>query len=247
MNYSSINKKILIFIPAYNVEKELFSVIRRIPKKIFKNKNIKILIINDNSTDNTNKETIKIKRKFKLPIIVHTSNKNLGYGGVQKFAFNYAIKKNYDFIIMLHGDGQYRPESLPKIIDAYNNEQNDAVFGSRMMSYKSALKGGMPFYKFLGNIFLTFVQNLILGSNMSEFHSGYRSYKVSRLKKINFKKKSNYYHFDTEMVIEFLNKKFKILEIPQPTFYGNEESHLKSIPYGLNVLWVTFKSKFDKK
>ena len=94
MNYSSINKKILIFIPAYNVEKELFSVIRRIPKKIFKNKNIKILIINDNSSDNTNKETIKIKRKFKLPIIVHTSNKNLGYGGVQKFAFNYAIKKN---------------------------------------------------------------------------------------------------------------------------------------------------------
>ena len=247
MNYCSINKKILIFIPAYNVEKELFSVFRRIPKKIFKNKNIKILIIDDNSTDNTNKETIKIKRKFKLPIIVHRSKKNLGYGGVQKFAFNYAIKKNYDFTIMLHGDGQYRPESLPKIIDAYNNEQNDAVFGSRMMSYKSALKGGMPFYKFLGNIFLTFVQNLILGSNMSEFHSGYRSYKVSRLKKINFKKKSNYYHFDTEMVIEFLNKKFKILEIPQPTFYGNEESHLKSIPYGLNVLWVTFKSKFDKK
>ena len=69
----------------------------------------------------------------------------------------------------------------------------------------------------------------------------------SLLKKINFKKKSNYYHFDTEMVIEFLNNKFKILEIPQPTFYGNEESHLKSIPYGLNVLWVTFKSKFDKK
>ena len=144
---------------------------------------------------------------------MHTSNKNLGYGGVQKFAFRYAIQKNYDFTIMLHGDGQYRPESLPKIINAYNHEKNDAVFGSRMMSYKSALKGGMPFYKFLGNIFLTFVQNLILGSNMSEFHSGYRSYKVSRLKKINFKKKSNYYHFDTEMVIEFLEKKFLKIKI----------------------------------
>ena len=247
MNNSFTKKKFLIFIPAYNVEKELFSVFKRIPKKIFKNKNIKVLIINDRSTDKTHNEIIKIKKKFKFPIFVHKSNKNLGYGGVQKFAFNYAIKKKYDFTIMLHGDGQYRPESLPKIINAYKDVENDAVFGSRMMSYKSALRGGMPIYKFLGNIFLTFVQNLILGSNMSEFHSGYRSYKVSRLKKINYKNKSNYYHFDTEMVIEFLNKKFNILEIPQPTFYGNEESHLKSIPYGLNVLWVTFKSKFGNK
>lgn len=242
-----MNKKFLIFIPAYNVENEIYSVFKRIPKKIFVNKNVKILVINDNSTDRTSKIIFKIKNNFKFPIHVYKSKKNLGYGGVQKFAFNYAIKKKFDFVIMLHGDGQYRPESLPKIIKAYNNEKNDAVFGSRMMSYKSALKGGMPIYKFLGNIFLTFVQNLILGSNMSEFHSGYRSYKVSKLKKINFKRKSNYYHFDTEMVIEFLNKKFKILEIPQPTFYGDEVSHLKSIPYGLKVLWVTFKSKFDKK
>ena len=226
MNHSALKKKFLIFIPAYNVEKELFSVFKRIPKKIFKNKKIKILIINDHSTDKTDEEIIKIKKNFKCPIIVHKSKKNLGYGGVQKFAFDYAIKKNYDYAIMLHGDGQYRPESLPKIISAYHNIKNDAVFGSRMMSYKSALKGGMPFYKFLGNILLTFVQNLILGSNMSEFHSGYRSYKVSKLKQINYKKKSNYYHFDTELVIEFLNKKFKILEIPQPTFYGNEVSHM---------------------
>lgn len=246
MNNLRLRKRILIFIPAYNVENELFSVFQRIPKKIFKNKNIKVLIINDNSIDGTKNEILRIKKKFKFPIIVYTSKKNLGYGGVQKFAFKYAIQKNYDFIIMLHGDGQYRPESLPKIINAYNYENNDAVFGSRMLSYKSALKGGMPIYKFLGNIFLTFVQNLILGSNMSEFHSGYRSYKVSKLKKINFKNKSNYYHFDTEMIIEFLKKKFNILEISQPTFYGNEVSHLKSIPYGFSVLWVTFKSKFDK-
>ena len=82
---------------------------------------------------------------------------------------------------------------------------------------------------------------------MSEFHSGYRSYKVSALRKINLRNKSNYYHFDTEIIIDFLKKKLKILEISQPTFYGNEISHLKSIPYGLNVLWVTIKSKFDRK
>jgi glycosyltransferase involved in cell wall biosynthesis len=246
MESNPINKKILIFIPAYNVEKELFSVIKRIPKKIFKNKNLKVLIINDNSSDQTNIEIVKIKKKFKFPIRSYKTNKNLGYGGVQKFAFDYAINNKFDIVIMLHGDGQYKPESLPKIINIYKNDKIDAVFGSRMMSYKSALKGGMPIYKFLGNIFLTFFQNLILGSNMSEFHSGYRSYRVSKLKKINFKNKSNYYHFDTEMIIEFLNKKFNIFEISQPTYYGNEISHLKSIPYGLSVLWVTFKSKFDR-
>ena len=242
-----MKKNILIFIPAYNVEKELLSVIKRIPKKIFENNKEKILIINDCSLDHTSKIINKIKKKFSYSFIIHNSKKNLGYGGVQKFALNYSIKKRFDFAIMLHGDGQYRPESLPQFINAYKDKSNDAVFGSRMISYTSALKGGMPFYKFLGNIFLTFVQNLILGSNMSEFHSGYRSYKVSALKKINFKNKSNYYHFDTEMIIAFLKKKLKILEISQPTFYGNEVSHLKSIPYGLNVLWVTIKSKFDRK
>ena len=129
MKYLASKKKFLIFIPAYNVEKELFSVFKRIPKKIFKNKKIKILIINDHSTDKTEEEIIKIKKKFKNSIIVHKSKKNLGYGGVQKFAFDYAIKNNYNYAIMLHGDGQYRPESLPKIISAYNNIKNDAVFG----------------------------------------------------------------------------------------------------------------------
>jgi glycosyltransferase involved in cell wall biosynthesis len=242
-----MKKKILIFIPAFNVEKEIFSVIKKIPKKIFKENIIKILIINDCSTDKTNKIISKIIQKFNYSFIVHNANKNLGYGGVQKFALRFAIKKKFDFAIMLHGDGQYRPESIPQFIKAYDHKDIDAVFGSRMVSYKSALKGGMPFYKFLGNIILTFIQNLVLGSKMSEFHSGYRSYKVSALRRINLRKKSNYYHFDTEIIIDFLKKKLKILEIPQPTFYGNEVSHLKSIPYGLNVLWVTIKSKFDSK
>jgi len=236
--------KILIFIPAYNVEKEIFSVIKRIPKEIFKKDTVKILIINDGSSDNTFKEILKITKKFKYPFNLHTSKTNLGYGGVQKYAFTYAIKNKFDFTIMLHGDGQYAPESLPKIIKKYDNKNIDAVFGSRMMSYKAALKGRMPFYKFIANISLTFIQNLILGSKMSEFHSGYRSYRISSLKKINFKNKSTYYHFDTEVIIELLKKKLNILEIAQPTYYGNEISHLKSIPYGLNVLLVTIKSKF---
>ena len=145
---------------------------------------------------------------------------------------------------MLHGDGQYLPEKLPDFIEEFNDNNLDGVFGSRMKSYSGALKGGMPLYKFLGNIGLTFIQNLILGSKMSEFHSGYRSYKVDSLKLIEFDKMADYYHFDTEIIIEFLKKKLNILEIHIPTFYGDEVSHLKSVPYGLKVLLSTIKSKF---
>ena len=244
MNPLDIKKKILIFIPAYNVEKEIFLVIQKIPKEIFNKNLIKILIVNDFSSDNTAKEIEKILEKFKYSFEVYNSKSNLGYGGVQKYAFQYAIDNSFEYAIMLHGDGQYTPEVLPDFIEKFQDESLDAIFGSRMMSYKSALKGGMPFYKFLGNIGLTFIQNLILNSKISEFHSGYRSFKVEALKKINFRDKANKYHFDTEIIIELLKNKLKILEIYIPTHYGNEVSHLKSIPYGLSVLFTTIKSKF---
>ena len=242
----SNNKKILIFIPAFNVEKKIFSVVERIPIKIFEINEIKILIINDNSNDNTDREIEKIQNKFSYNFEIINSDKQLGYGGVQKISFNYAIKENYDYIIMLHGDGQYAPEELPKFIFELKSFDFDAVFGSRMMNYKSAIRGGMPIYKFLGNIFLTFIQNLILNSHVSEFHSGYRSFKVNSLKKINFFELPDYYHFDTEMIIELLKKKMTLKEIYIPTFYGDEISHLKSIPYGFKVLYSTIKSKFKK-
>ena len=247
MNLSILKMKILIFIPAYNVEKKIYSVVSRIPQEIFSENEINLLIINDFSTDQTLNEIEKIKENFNYKILVHNTEKNLGYGGVQKFAFNYSIKNSYDYLIMLHGDGQYAPEELPRFIENLKDIKNDAVFGSRMKSYRSALKGGMPFYKFIGNIGLTLIQNLILGSKISEFHSGYRSFKVNSLKKIEFNDKADYYHFDTEIIIEFLKKKLKILEIYIPTHYGDEVSHLKSIPYGIKVLISTIKLKFKIK
>ena len=245
MSHSDIKKKILIFIPSYNVEKKIYSVISRIPDFIFKNDDIKLLIINDCSTDKTTQEIERIKKDFDYNIDVFNSESNLGYGGVQKYAYQYSIDHQFDYLIMLHADGQYAPEELPNFIKKFDDKNLDAVFGSRMKSYKSALKGGMPVYKFLGNIALTFVQNLILNSNMSEFHSGYRSFKVDSLKMIEFKNKANYYHFDTEIIIEMLKKKQKILEIHIPTHYGDEISHLKSIPYGIKVLLSTIKSRFN--
>ena len=242
-------KKFLIFIPAYNVEKKIVSVFKKIPKNIFDEHFIHVLVIEDFSKDNT-KQIIENCLKTEIDstlVSLVANNKNYGYGGVQKIAFRYAIKNNFDYVIMLHGDGQYAPEKVPEFISNLLNSNADAVFGSRLIYPKDALKGGMPFYKFIGNRVLTFIQNLIIGTNMSEFHSGYRSYKINSLKKINFEKNTNDFHFDTEIIIQMSKLNCLIKEIPMPTFYGDEISHLKSIPYGINVLISTIKYKFFHK
>jgi len=243
-----IKEKILIFIPAYNVEKKITKVLNKIPKIVFNKYNTKILVIEDNSSDKTLsviKKVIK-KKGDKIKIYLIVNKKNKGYGGVQKIAFNYAIKKNFKYVIMLHGDNQYPANKILLLIKPLLTNKYDAVFGSRMINSINALKGGMPLYKYLGNIALTFFQNLVLSSNLSEFHSGYRSYKVSSLKKIKFKSNTNDFHFDTEIIIQFLKNNLKIKEIAMSTHYGDEISHLKSIPYGLNIVRSTLVSRFKK-
>ena len=243
-----IKEKILIFIPAYNVEKKITKVLNKIPKIVFNKYNTKILVIEDNSSDKTLsiiKKVIK-KKGDKIKIYLIVNKKNKGYGGVQKIAFNYAIKKNFKYVVMLHGDNQYPANKILLLIKPLLTNKYDAVFGSRMINSINALKGGMPLYKYLGNIALTFFQNLVLSSNLSEFHSGYRSYKVSSLKKIKFKSNTNDFHFDTEIIIQFLKNNLKIKEIAMSTHYGDEISHLKSIPYGLNIVRSTFVSRFKK-
>ena len=243
-----IKEKILIFIPAYNVEKKITKVIKKIPNLLFKKYRVKILIIEDYSRDNTlNIIKTKIKKKFnKAKVDLIVNKKNRGYGGVQKIVFSYAIKKNFKYVVMLHGDNQYPANKILRLIKPLVTAKYDAVFGSRMINSLGALKGGMPLYKYLANISLTFFQNMILSSNLSEFHSGYRSYKVSSLKKIKFKKNTNNFHFDTEIIIQFLNKKFTIKEVAMPTHYGDEISHLKSIPYGLNIVRSTLLYRYKK-
>jgi glycosyltransferase involved in cell wall biosynthesis len=243
-----IKEKILIFIPAYNVEKKITKVLNKIPKIVFNKYNTKILVIEDNSSDKTLsviKKVIK-KKGDKIKIYLIVNKKNKGYGGVQKIAFNYAIKKNFKYVVMLHGDNQYPANKILLLIKPLLTNKYDAVFGSRMINSINALKGGMPLYKYLGNIALTFFQNLVLSSNLSEFHSGYRSYKVSSLKKIKFKINTNDFHFDTEIIIQFLKNNLKIKEIAMSTHYGSEISHLRSIPYGLNIVRSTLVSRFKK-
>ena len=249
MTDSTKKNKFLIFIPAYNVEKQIPRVLKKIPFHLLSEYDIRILIIEDCSKDNTKKiveDYLKNNKNNNLIQLVK-NKKNQGYGGVQKIAFNYAIKNNFDFVIMLHGDDQYEAEMLPKFISNLLNNDVDAVFGSRFINPKDPLKGGMPLNRYIGNRVVTFIQNFIVGTKMTEFHSGYRSYKIEVLKKINFEKYTNDFYFDSEIIIQMFKSKFVIKEIPIATIYGDEISNLNPIPYGIKVLFITIKHKFFDK
>lgn len=246
--------KNLIFIVAYNHENFISKVLERLPKEI-KTNNFDILVIDDASKDNTFNTAINWANKNKnIGITVLKNKKNLGYGGNQKVGFHYAIKNNFTNLILLHGDGQYAPEIIIDLVNFHKKNHNCLSLGSRMIKKRNAIKGGMPLYKFIGNIILTFLQNKILSSNLSEFHTGYRVYSIDNLKKINFHLNTNNYHFDTQIIIQFLMNNYKIGEYPIPTYYGDEISYVNGFKYAYNVIKesIIFKMQslnifFDKK
>ena len=244
-----MNKKLLIFIPAYNNEKHITHVLDSIPfDEIYKKINYcEVLVSDDNSVDFTSKivenyQKINPDKNIKLA----TQNNNLGYGGNQKFAYNYAIENNFDIVIMLHGDCQYSPLLIPKIISPIISKNFDCVLGSRMINKKSALKGNMPLYKFFGNIGLTFVQNTLLGQKLSEYHTGLRAYRIEALKLIPFNYNNNGFSFDADILIQIIDKKMSIDEISIPTHYGTEYCNVYVIKYGLEVLFTTVFSRLQK-
>jgi len=241
--------RLLIYIVAYNHEKFIKKVLDRIPIKIIEKYQTEILINDDSSDDNTLNIINEYKKKNKIEkfkITVLSNPKNQGYGGNQKIGYYYAIKHNLDFVALLHGDGQYAPEYLEQLIEPLKQSKIDAVFGSRMMIKGTALKGGMPLYKFIGNKILTFFQNLLLKTNFSEFHSGYRVYKVSSLKKVPFQLNSNDYCFDTEIIIQFVKFNLKIVELPIPTFYGDEISYVVGTKYAFQIMVSTVKANLQR-
>lgn len=240
-----MRKKIAIFIIAYHAVTTFDEVLRRIPKGI-SNKVDEIFLIDDSSNDNTYYAAQGYKYVNNIKKLnVYRNPKNLGYGGNQKKGYKYAIDKGYDIVAMLHGDAQYAPESLGKILQPLIEDKADMVFGSRMLG--KPLKGGMPLYKFLGNKFLTFMENLLLGMNLTEFHSGYRAYSCHALKKIPFDRCSDDFHFDTEILIQFKEAGLRIKEVVIPTYYGNEISRVKSLQYGFNVLKSVAQYLLHKK
>ena len=238
------DKKVALFIPAYEHTKTLPSVLDRIPKDILEMVE-EIIIIDDASTDNTYllAKGYKIDRGMDK-INVYKNTKNKGYGGNQKRAYRYAIDKGYDIIVMLHGDGQYAPEVLAELLKPFEDPGTALVFGSRMVG--NPLKGGMPIYKYLGNKFLTTIENMLLNSNLSEFHSGYRIYNCHALNKIPFERCANDFHFDTDILIQLISKKMKIVERPIPTYYGDEISNVKVFKYGFDVLKSVISYRLHK-
>jgi len=238
--------KHLIFIVAYNHENFIAKVLDRLPETV-KNNNYEILVIDDASKDqtfNTAKNWSELNSKICIKVLKNPTN--LGYGGNQKLGFQYAIENNFDTLVLLHGDGQYAPEIIVDLIEDHIIQKNALTLGSRMIIKKNALKGKMPLYKFFGNIILTLLQNKILGTKLSEFHTGYRVYSIKNLTKINFHLNTNDYHFDTEIIIQFILHNFKIGEHAIPTYYGNEISYVNGLKYAYNIIKETIKFKLQR-
>ncbi len=240
---NGLGKSLLVFIVAYNAESTLTNTLRRIPESL-KKYNYRILIIDDSSKDHTFAQGLAFKdHNPGLDIEVLYNPVNQGYGGNQKLGYQYAIDHDFDAVALLHGDGQYAPEMLEELSVPVLEGQCDAVFGSRMSKPGNALKGGMPLYKLVGNRILTKVQNWLLGSNLSEFHSGYRIYSVKALAQVPFQSNTNDFHFDSEIIIQFLLKKFVIREIPIPTYYGDEICYVNGLKYARDVVLTTIASR----
>jgi glycosyltransferase involved in cell wall biosynthesis len=236
-------KRLLVFVIAYRAEKTLTWVLSRIPSTIFETLDCEILVVDDASTD----RTFEIGHEWKeahpeIVVTVLRNDYNQGYGGNQKVGYTYAIENEFDFVAMVHGDGQYAPEELPRLMEPLTQGEADVVLGSRMMTKGAALKGGMPIYKYVGNRILTSLQNLLLQAKLTEYHSGYRLFAVAMLKTRPFRLNSNDFHFDTEILIQILNGGFRISELPIPTYYGDEICYVDGIKYAKEVMHATLRN-----
>jgi len=227
-------KKIVIILPAYNAENTLEKTVSEIPQDIVD----AVILTDDFSSDKTVSEAKRIGIQY---IIEH--NKNLGYGANQKSCYIKALELDADVIVMLHPDYQYNPKLIPAMASLISTDVYDVVLGSRILG-KSALKGGMPVYKYFSNRVLTLIQNILMGQKLSEYHTGYRCFSAKVLREIPFSKNSNDFIFDNQFLAQICYKDFRIGEISCPARYEKESSSInfsRSVTYGLGVLSVSVK------
>ncbi len=236
-------QRVLIFIVAYNAATTIEKVLGRIPASLHQD-DVEVLLIDDSSNDDTFLNGLRYQQAhsaFKITVL--RTPQNQGYGGNQKLGYRYAIDHGFDLVALVHGDGQYAPEKLPTLIAPFLSGEADAVFGSRMIDKHAARAGGMPLYKWLGNQVLTGFQNWMLGTRLSEFHSGYRLYSTRALAQVPFEKNTHDFYFDTEIIIQFVLKKLRIVELPIPTFYGEEICHVNGLKYAWDIFRSTIKGR----
>ena len=237
-----MKKKILIFIITYQASYRLKKVFDLIELKKLKNYKIKILISDDNSKDDTLEVAKKIYKKNKSLVILKNNKKRLNYGGNIKLCINYAIKNNYNYAIMVHGDGQYHPKFILPIIKKLEQNDSAAACGSRMIRKKNTLKGKMPLYKFIGNIFLTKFFNIVFSTNFTDCHTGLWIYNLKYVNKNVISSLTDTYNFDNQMRINLIKKKLEIKEIPILTIYGNERSSFH-LMYAIKFFFETIIKK----
>jgi len=229
-------QRIGVLIVAYNAAKTLVPVLRRIPAEVMPNL-AEIAVFDDTSPDDTFLVGHGYKAVNQLEALtIHRNARNLGYGGNQKTGFRYFMDRDFDVVVLLHGDGQYAPEYLARLYAPIVEGRADAVFGSRMMrDHGGPLRGGMPLYKFVGNRILSAFENRMLGMKLTEFHSGYRAYSVAALRQIDTSRMTDDFHFDTEIIIKLHHQHLRIVEVPIPTYYGDEICHVNGLRYARDV------------
>lgn len=235
-----------MLVVAYNAESTLAATLDRIPAD-FRAKIDELIICDDASSD----ETYDVGLEWQtdncgVPTTVVRHLKNLGYGGNQKAGYQLAAEHGIDIVVLLHGDGQYAPECLPDMVAPLERNECDAVFGSRMMVAGSARHGGMPLYKYLGNRLLTTVENRLLGSELTEFHSGYRAYKVGVLSELPLQHNSDGFDFDTQIIVQLLDAGKRIVEVPIPTYYGDEICYVNGVKYARDVVRDVMQYRMSK-
>jgi glycosyltransferase involved in cell wall biosynthesis len=223
-----------VIVVAYNAATTLAETLSRLPSSFVETVD-HVLVCDDASTDGTYEVGLRFQSGSTLPLTVIRHQQNLGYGGNQKTGYQWAAERGLDVVVLLHGDGQYAPECIEGVVGPLLSGEADAVFGSRMMERGRARAGGMPRYKYIGNKILTRFQNRLSGLQLTEWHSGYRAYRVDALEDLDFASYSDGFDFDTEIILGLHQLGKRIVEVPIPTYYGDEICYVNGMKYAKDV------------
>ncbi len=233
--------KVIVVMPAYNAGKTLRLTYEELPK----DKVDLVILVDDGSSD----DTIHIARQLNLELFVH--DRNYGYGANQKTCYREALKAGGTIIVMVHPDYQYDPRLLPDLVQPLLEDRAEVVLGSRLLGMRGIRhRQGMPWWKYLGNRFLTTIQNTVFGLRLSEYHTGYRAFHRHVLETVNLAMDSDSFVFDQEIIAQIVAAGFRIAEVPVPVKYFPEAStasFLTSVRYGLSILWLLFRYLLHKK